>query len=104
MIDAAAVGDIDAPTPSPDLLKTAFSLASHRYDWWASASNSPWPSVATDVLSALAIHPIAEEKAASSTPIPWENLDSTVQVSHVILHLSPAQIDNIRDAAPIITP
>jgi hypothetical protein len=73
LIDAAAAGDIDAATPSPDLLWTALSLPSHRYDWWVSASNCPWPSVTTAVPAAIANHPAAKEKVASSTPIPWKD-------------------------------
>ncbi len=104
LIDATAAGDIDVSTPSPEVLETAFSLPCHRYDWWASAPNCPWPSVTTDIPATLADHPAAEEPAASSTPIPWKNLDATAPISHAILHFSSAQIDKIRDTASTLIP
>ncbi|KAJ7167786.1 transferase family-domain-containing protein [Mycena filopes] len=94
-LDQAASGDIDAPSPDPEILKIAHELPIHRYDWWASAKGSPAPD-SSKIPPHLAS--IADTLELGPT-LPWKEWDLQAPVSNYLLHFSAEELTRIWAAA-----
>ncbi|KAJ7042989.1 transferase family-domain-containing protein [Mycena alexandri] len=94
-LDETASGDIDAPSPDPKILKIAHELPIHRYDWWASADESPAPE-SSKIPPHLA--PIADTLELGP-PLPWNEWDVQAPVSNYLLHFSAEELTRIWTAA-----
>lgn len=92
LLDRAAAGDIDAGIPDPALIDISRALPLHRYDYWASATNSPpFMTRATQIPSCLDTSTIEP----MGTPLPWSQWDFTTPVSHYMIYFSHKEVEGI---------
>ncbi|KAJ7755791.1 transferase family-domain-containing protein [Mycena metata] len=94
-LDEAASGDIDAPSPDPEILKIVHELPIHRYDYWASADGSPAPELSTIPPHLASIADTLE----LGPPLPWKEWDFQAPVSNYLLHFSAEELARIWMAA-----
>ncbi|KAJ7827636.1 transferase family-domain-containing protein [Mycena olivaceomarginata] len=95
-LDEAALGDIDAAEPDPEILKLAHELPVHRYDWWASGEGSPaWAQESI----AIPPHLASLTDIKLGPPLPWHEWDMHAPVSNFLLHFSAAELTGIWAAA-----
>ncbi|KAJ6560222.1 transferase family-domain-containing protein [Mycena capillaripes] len=95
-VDQAALGDIDAASPDPDILKIAHELPIHRYDWWASKDGCP-----AGALESTQIPPHLASLAdiEFGPPIPWHEWDLQAPTSNFLLYFSADELTRIWTAA-----
>ncbi|KAJ7034125.1 transferase family-domain-containing protein [Mycena alexandri] len=96
-LDEAASGDIDAPSPDPEIQKIAHELPIHRYDWWASGDGSPAPesSKIPPHLASIA------DTLEFGQPLPWKEWDFQAPVSNYLVHFSAEELTRIWTAASV---
>ncbi|KAH8820850.1 transferase family-domain-containing protein [Xylogone sp. PMI_703] len=93
LLDTCAAGDIDAQDPDSKLQEQARRLPVHRYDWFKTVPNQPFPA------------PIPEDFDASnsalspSDPIPWNDWDVNAPVSHRVFHFSKDELNAMYEHA-----
>ncbi|KAH7420056.1 hypothetical protein BKA64DRAFT_588925 [Cadophora sp. MPI-SDFR-AT-0126] len=97
-LDAYAAGSIDSP-PDLSIQAKARDLPAHRYDWYTSVSNQPWPSPKPSDFDATLKKLDVELDLSPSIPIPWEQWDTQASVSHRLLHFSKEEILSIYENA-----
>ncbi|KAF7335283.1 hypothetical protein MSAN_02339000 [Mycena sanguinolenta] len=95
-LDQAALGDIDAAAPDPEILKIAHELQIHRYDWWASAEGCPASALES---TKIPQHLASCADIALGPPIPWHEWDLQAPVSNYLLHFSADELARIWTAA-----
>lgn len=101
LLDAAAAGDIDAPTPSPTLMAITKPLPQHRYDWWASAEGCPPPLLRETVIPPNLNPTLAQPLGPA---LPWAEWDMSIPCSHYIIHFSNQEVRRIwQDASSTAT-
>ncbi|KAG6891243.1 hypothetical protein C0995_008495 [Termitomyces sp. Mi166 len=88
LIDRAAAGDIDAPSPSPSIIEAARGLPLHRYDCWNSQLNCP------PFMKSLTTVPPEVASAVShfGNQIDWTNWEYTAPVSYYLVEFSPGEL------------
>jgi len=90
LLDAAALGDIDAEDPDQSLISQARNLPLHRFDWYKQVpgygDNTPSDFDHSAVLS-------------PSDPIPWNDWDMTAPSAGRVLHFTPDEIQLIYEQA-----
>jgi hypothetical protein len=99
-LDKAAAGDIDAASPDPAILARARSLPCHRFDWWISGDDCPYPTNSTKVPEALKSQP----HDPPGTRLPWAEWNLAASIKHCVLHFSGAEISAMQAAARTIEP
>lgn len=87
-LDAKAAGDVNAEYADPAILKQTAQLPLHRYDWWISTAQCPWP---VEVPAPFR----DQENSPVGQPMPWSEWDCDAPVSYYIVHLSRDQIEFI---------
>ncbi|KAF8173569.1 transferase family-domain-containing protein [Mycena galopus ATCC 62051] len=96
-VDQAALGDIDAVSPDPEILKIAHGLPIHRWDMWASADRCP-----ANALELTKIPPhlasVIGTDIELGEPMPWHELN-LMPVESFVLHFSADELVRIRAAA-----
>ena len=91
LIDAAAAGDIDAPSPDTSILASASQLPVHRFDYWACtgpatppwARNHPLTKIPAELASSRSRQDIKLGK-----PVPYHTWDPTAPCSHTTFFFS----------------
>lgn len=84
-LDGFAAGDIDTETHDIDINRRAISLPLHRYDWWLSAADCPWPKSIPE--------PFRETDLTDvGIKMPWSEWDTSAPVSHYVTHLTQTQV------------
>jgi hypothetical protein len=97
-LDRMSSGDVDASSADPSLVHRARGLPCHRYDWWASAADCPFPTTSKEVPEALRSQPHDEE----GEMMPWSTWDLNAQVEHLVLHFSCAELQEMQNASKAI--
>lgn len=99
LLDAHAAGDIDAPSPDPELCKKARGLPVHRFDWWqapmasASTENSrPSPHQMEALVAAGA-------ELSPGDAAPWDTWDFSKTVSYALIHFTGQELESLKSAA-----
>ncbi|KAG5204525.1 Glycosyl hydrolase 92 family protein [Trichophyton interdigitale] len=92
LLDSLAAGDIDAIEPDIAIIQRAKSMPLHRYDWWTSSPNSPWPVKVPEALAGKMLSPAGK-------PMPWSEWNITEPVSHYVVHLNRHQVEAILKGA-----
>ncbi|RFU29809.1 hypothetical protein B7463_g6526, partial [Scytalidium lignicola] len=93
LLDGYAAGNIDVPDPDAELQEQARKLPLHRYDWFKTVPNQPFPA------------PIPEDfdvniaALSPSDPIPWDDWDVSAPVNHQVLYFSKNEIHEIHEKA-----
>ncbi|KAJ7227339.1 transferase family-domain-containing protein [Mycena pura] len=95
-LDRAALGDIDATAPDPEIIETAQELPIHRYDWWASADGCPFGALES---TNIPPHLTSLGDIELGPPIPWAEWDVEAPVSNFLLYFSVDEIARIWAAA-----
>ncbi|KAJ7265408.1 transferase family-domain-containing protein [Mycena haematopus] len=95
-LDQAALGDIDAAAPDPEIIKTAHELPIHRYDWWASADGCPAGALES---TKIPPHLASLTDIEFGPPIPWHTWDLQAPVSNFLLYFSADELAGIWAAA-----
>ncbi|KAH7350715.1 hypothetical protein BKA65DRAFT_605393 [Rhexocercosporidium sp. MPI-PUGE-AT-0058] len=91
-LDAYAAGDINGP-PDEEIQRKARELPHHRYDWYTPVEGQPWPNPKPgDFDDAVKASGVVGVGLSPSIPIPWEQWDTSLPVSHRVLHFSREQI------------
>ncbi|KAI0772988.1 transferase family-domain-containing protein [Trametes elegans] len=96
LLDKAASGDINSPSPDPEILRISRSLPMVKYDWWSSASGCPAP-----MLPGTAVPPELQgtDLGERADPMPWAEWDVFAPVSHHLVYFSPSEVQRIWEAA-----
>ncbi|KII91091.1 hypothetical protein PLICRDRAFT_158656 [Plicaturopsis crispa FD-325 SS-3] len=95
LLDRTAAGNIDAAESDPNIIVDARMLPIHRYDWWASARDCPFPTKATQTPSAL--HAVSVEPLGP--PLPWAEWDVAAPVDHYMIYFSADEVRRIWEDA-----
>ncbi|KAF1970375.1 hypothetical protein BU23DRAFT_211572 [Bimuria novae-zelandiae CBS 107.79] len=98
-LDQRATRDLDETVPDEEVLKAAYALPAHRYDWWASAEGSGFGPGAHAIPEVLREEPATREIAVEGEKMPWGTYDVPAPVSHTLIHYTAAQLDKIGAAA-----
>jgi hypothetical protein len=77
-LDGMASGSIDAELADPSIVRRARDLPCHRFDWWASAADCPFPTSSKEVPEALRNRPHDE----AGERMPWSTWDLSASVEH----------------------
>ncbi len=80
-LDASAAGDINAEDADTNIIKNAFSLPLHRFDWWAPPAQPP--------------HPYPLHLPLAGRPLPWAEWDVKALVDQCTVHFSKEQINHL---------
>ncbi|KAF2153029.1 hypothetical protein K461DRAFT_240356 [Myriangium duriaei CBS 260.36] len=88
LLDAHA-GDVNALDSDPELIARAHALHSHRYDWWISGEDCPYPTDSATVPKGL------EPCDPPGTRIPWSEWDLAAPVSHYVFHFSGPELTRL---------
>ncbi|RDW86881.1 uncharacterized protein DSM5745_03523 [Aspergillus mulundensis] len=92
LLDSRAAGDIDALSPDKTILANSRSLPSARHDWFYPASEGdPDRNLPPGLTRSIIKSP--------GTPMPKEDWDPTIPVSHTKLHFTAEQTKKIWEAA-----
>ncbi|KAJ5172677.1 transferase family protein [Penicillium capsulatum] len=91
-LDAKAAGDINEKHADPAILEQVARLPLHRYDWWISAAECPWPVEVPGPFR-------DQENPAIGKPMPWSEWDINAPVSYYLIHLRREQVDSIWETA-----
>ncbi|KAJ5986178.1 transferase family protein [Penicillium sp. IBT 35674x] len=86
LLDSKAAGDISGDQPDPEILDRAGALPLHRYDWWVSRAQCPWPQ---EIPAAFQ----DEELVPAGIAIPWSEWDVKSPVSHYLVHFTCDQVE-----------
>lgn len=91
-LDDFATGDINCQSPDPAVLQHITGLPLHRYDWWQSATDCPWP---------VAIpKPFGDnEPIVAGTRMPFSEWDIGAPFSHYVIHFTKSQVQMLSGAA-----
>ncbi|KAL4907958.1 hypothetical protein BDW74DRAFT_189310, partial [Aspergillus multicolor] len=92
LLDSHAAGDINAASPDETILAKSRALPSIRHDWFYPASNGDPDRNLPPGLSRSMIK-------SPGTPMPKEDWDHTIPVSHLKLHFTAEQTKKIWEAA-----
>ncbi|KAF8182106.1 transferase family-domain-containing protein [Mycena galopus ATCC 62051] len=95
-LDQAALGDIDAPAPDPEILRLAHELPIHRYDWWASADGCSAGALPS---TKIPPHLASLTDIELGPPIPWHEWDLQAPARNFLLHFSADELTRIWAAA-----
>jgi hypothetical protein len=99
-LDRMAAGDIDAKSPDPEVVRRARDLPCHRYDWWASAADCPFPTSSKEVPEVLRGRPHDE----SGEMMPWSTWDLSAPVEHFVIHFNGAELLEMQKASRAVEP
>lgn len=91
-LDAFAAGDINSPSPDATVLEDITKLPLHRYDWWQSAIDCPWPVAIPKPFK-------GDEPIVAGQRMPFSNWVVGAPVSHYIIHYTKAQATLLSNAA-----
>lgn len=96
-LDFKAAGDINGEHADPAVLEQIARLPLHRYDWWISTADCPWPVEVPGPFR-------DQENTPIGKPMPWSEWDCKAPVSYYLIHLSRDQVDCIWEDAITGTP
>lgn len=91
-LDAAAAGNIDSGSPDAAILADITKLPLHRYDWWQSIADCPWPMRIPEPFE-------GNEPIVAGKRMPFADWDVGAPVSHFIIHYTKAQVALLSDVA-----
>ncbi|EJP62244.1 transferase family protein [Beauveria bassiana ARSEF 2860] len=91
-LDAFAAGNINSPSPDAAILAAIAKLPLHRYDWWQSAPDCPWPVAVPEPFK-------GNEPIFGGELMPFSDWDIGAPVSHYVIHYTKAQITLLSNAA-----
>lgn len=97
-LDRLALGDIDTKAANPLIVHRARELPCHRYDWWASATDCPFPTRSKEVPEALRNQP----HDAPGELLLWNTWDLAAPVEHLVLHFDGAEISGMQNESVTI--
>ncbi|KAE8149520.1 transferase family protein [Aspergillus avenaceus] len=99
-LDAHAAGDIDAPTPDPEIITKARQLPIHRFDWWKSdAPGYPAPLIPTTENSKPPASELAQVNLSPSDSPPWHTVDFSKPAKYTLLHYTNTEINKLKQSA-----
>jgi len=88
LLDSKASGDINGNQADPAILERVAGLPLHRYDWWATHPQCPWPQEIPAAFRDWEIVP-------AGTVMPWSDWDVNAPVLHYSVHLTRDQVETI---------
>ncbi|KZF19272.1 hypothetical protein L228DRAFT_251388 [Xylona heveae TC161] len=93
LLDLAAAGDIDSPSPDAEIVNAAQELPVHRFDWWASEKGCPdgWDE-ATKIPEEFAG---SEDARSEGKPMPWSQWNIDAPVGNYLVHFTGKEITRI---------
>jgi hypothetical protein len=99
MLDMRASGDMDSSQPDEALVRKASGLPLHRYDWWATDTGGYPPFMLPTTENSKPINPdLLQEAAKPSRKMPpWKKWDILRLVTHVVIHFTPKQVEELRN-------
>lgn len=93
LLDDQAIGDIDSHDPDPALVAKSHELPIHRHDWWVPNPNCPGSQSAQAQSEIPAEIPVSVASARfQGVPIPWDEWDRSLPVSHALIRLSANEV------------
>ncbi|KAI0819851.1 transferase family-domain-containing protein, partial [Trametes gibbosa] len=96
LLDKRAAGDINSPTPDPNLLRISHTLPMAKYDWWKSASGCPASMLSS---TTVPIELEGTDLGIPGDPAPWATWDISLPVSHHLVYFTPAEVQRIWEVA-----
>ncbi|KAL1602671.1 hypothetical protein SLS60_006089 [Paraconiothyrium brasiliense] len=99
LLNQRAAKSADDVVPDESVLKIAYELPLHRYDWWASGEESGFGPGAHKIPEVLKDEPRALELARDAEKMPWDTYDVQAPVSHTIIHYTSKELERLWSAA-----
>lgn len=100
LLDQVAGGNIDGPTPNPEIMARSQMIPLHRFDWWASATPDcpPFMLPSTEIPHSVTL---ADVPIELGRPLPWKTWDILTPALECFVHFTQAEIITMWEAAVV---